>query len=61
VTELDRLRAALRWYATEAKAIKTHAASPTGTTALMATIQVLASDGGRRAEEALAERETEKE
>ena len=56
----DRLRAALRWYAAEAKAMTQHAASGTGFNALMATMQRLANDGGRRAEEALAQRETDK-
>lgn len=58
--ELDRTRAALRWYASEAKAVKAHIGSPTGAGALMAALQTLANDGGRRAEEALAQREADK-
>jgi hypothetical protein len=56
---MERLRAALRWYAAQAKTIKAHAASSSGAEALMLDIQRLAADGGRRAEEALAQRETD--
>jgi hypothetical protein len=52
-----RLRAALIWYASEAKAIaKNMLATPPKPEACMASLTVLSRDGGRRADAAMSER-----
>jgi len=53
--ENERIRAALSWYADEARACAKHSAdkSFSAPQALLASVTVLALDGGRRADEAL--------
>ena len=53
--ERDALREALRWYADEAEAIARHVLAQK-TTAVMASMQVLALDAGRRARAILGEK-----
>lgn len=51
---------ALRWYASQAKEIARAWAMPDGADATMRAVKPIASDAGRRAEEALAQRKTDK-
>lgn len=57
-TLLDAARQALEWYRSEAEAIAKHFAAGNDM-AVLASVQVLSLDGGRRAEVALAEAENE--
>jgi hypothetical protein len=54
-TENQRLRSALEWYADEARACakNSHTGAHAAPQALLATVTVLALDGGRRADEAM--------
>jgi hypothetical protein len=51
----------LRWYAAQAKELARAWARPDGMEATIKAAMPLANDGGRRAEEALAQRETDKD
>lgn len=51
-TEIEGLRAALEWYAERAEEMQIHALR-IDTKAMMATMQVLSLDGGKRARDAL--------
>lgn len=52
----DAVRQALEWYAAEAEALAKNTATGAHTQAVLASVTVLALDGGRKARAALSER-----
>ena len=58
MSEEDRMREALRWYAREVKALASATGSFIGP---MYQVNILAKDGGKRAEAALGLRKTDKQ